>query len=176
LRLFVGFELPASIGATLAALAPSHAPGVRVMRAGEMHVTLHFIGDGDAAAVRTALATVAAAPVELAVAGTGRFDQRGGRAILFAGVAVTDALLELHTAVGRALAVTGFVPERRRFRPHVTVARLKAAVDRKLVRAWLDAGRERAFGAFVAHRFVLFDSVTDAGGARYVALESYGLG
>jgi len=176
LRLFVGIELPESIGTALARLGPAQAPGVRAMRADEMHVTLHFIGDADPAPVRTALAAVTAPPFEVAVRGTGRFDQRGGRAILFAGVVPSAELTALHAAVGRALAPTGFMPERRRFRPHVTVARLRPAADRGLARAWLAAGSDSDFGAFVARRFVLFDSVTTADGARYVELEAYALG
>lgn len=176
MRLFVGLELPASIGSALAGLAPAGAAGVRAMRADEMHVTLHFIGEADPELLRAALASVAAPAFEVTVRGTGRFDQRGGRAILFAGVVPTDPLLALHASVGRALAATGFEPERRRFRPHVTAARLKATADRALVRAWLEAGPAREFGTFVARRFVLFDSVSDADGARYVELDAYPLG
>jgi len=57
-----------------------------------------------------------------------RFDQIGcfGRergSLWWAGVSASKALMDLHGALTRALATAGFEPERRKYSPHVTLAR-----------------------------------------------------
>lgn len=145
------------------------------MRTDQMHVTLHFIGQADVDHVRNALRTVEAGSCYISIRDVGRFKIAGGRTILWAGVDDTEELLAVHDATGRALATTGFTPERRRYRPHVTLARLKPFVRKAVTDAFLEAGRGREFGACTADRFVLYDSVTREDGPRYDEIESYPL-
>ena len=175
MRLFTALVVPASIAAALHGSAPSAASGVRPVPAGQMHVTLQFIGDADVAAVRTALAKVRCRPLPVSVRGVGRFDLAGGGTILWAGVDASQALAELHAACARALAAIGIASERRRFRPHVTVARLAATAAASVAVEHRRAGAGRHYGDFLAEEFVLFDSVTRAGHGHYDVVESYRL-
>lgn len=133
---------------------------------GKLHLTLHFLGDLDAArlaAVRRALHDVTAPPFVL------RLD---AAAVWPNGVAllrprrVPAALRALHAAVGAAVAAAGVPTERRAYRPHVTLARRAHTVL-----------PPEAVGPIVwlAHGFVL--AASDAGPpARYAVIERFGSG
>lgn len=175
MRLFVALELPQPIARALADADIAPNAGVRLVPPEQMHVTLHFIGDADAGELRRALARVHGKPCLVTVEGVGRFAVGGGRRILWAGVKETPELLELHTACGSALATTGFQVERRRFVPHVTLARLTASASASVVDRCLRTCSGRRFGEFLARRFVLYDSVSAGNGIRYEVIDTYSL-
>lgn len=175
MRLFVALDLPTSVVAALRAVDLPRAHGIRPVRFDQMHITLHFIGAAEIDDVRGALETVSCKSCPVSIRGLGRFGISAGRSIIWAGVDTTEELLELHTECGQALAAAGVRIDRRRFVPHVTIARLKSPADKPAIDALLRAGRERNFGSFVARRFVLYDSVAVHGDARYERLAAYAL-
>jgi 2'-5' RNA ligase len=80
-------------------------------------------------------------------------------------------LARLHAAVGEALAgAIGFEPERRRFRPHVTVARVRHGAQPR--RTGLPDPPQAAFDG---EALVLYRSWLGGGPARYEALERVAL-
>ena len=175
MRLFVALDLPESIRTELAGLGLNAARGIRPVSPDQMHITLHFLGDIDAGQVQQALGAVGCAPLRVSLNGVGRFRLNGGRAVLWAGVQATDELLELHAACERALRAIGYRPERRRYMPHVTLARLQPFADKSVLDAFLSASEDRNFGSFVAERFVLYNSVNKEDGARYEVVASWPL-
>jgi len=175
MRLFVALDLPDSIIESLRSIRLAAARGIRPTAPEQMHVTLHFIGKAETDVVRHALSRVSGKPILVSVRGTGRFRVADGRQILWAGVAPDPALLELHATCAQALASIGIEIEARRYKPHVTLARLGSSVPEAAVGAFLQAERQREFGAFVARRFVLYDSVAAEHGARYERVASFPL-
>ncbi|MCE0761307.1 RNA 2',3'-cyclic phosphodiesterase [Pseudonocardia kujensis] len=106
--------------------------GVRWTPPEQWHLTLAFLGEVDGATldgVAAGLAAVAAraAPVELALAGAGRFGER----VLWTGfVGDTDALAALAAGVAAAARAAGVALEDRAFRAHLTLARGRGSVSR----------------------------------------------
>jgi 2'-5' RNA ligase len=180
-RLFVALDPPAPVRDALAALR-ADVPGARWTPTHNVHLTLAFIGEVDGErvpAVEAALAGVANPPVPVEVTGLGAFPNRRAARVLSAVVALHPSLAALHAQVARALAVLGVEPERRpfpdgnhRFRPHLTLARLKEA-DRRSVQAFLEQPVPRL--AFEAAAFHLFESTPGPGGSTYRRLGSYPL-
>ncbi|HEU4323911.1 MAG TPA: RNA 2',3'-cyclic phosphodiesterase [Roseiflexaceae bacterium] len=120
-RLFTALGLPADVSAQLATIAPL-LPGVRRIEAHNLHVTLHFLGEGDTAQTARALEGVAAPAFALSVAGVAQIPMAAGGWVLWASVRENAELLALHAAVAAALAPLGFRPEARRYTPHITLA------------------------------------------------------
>lgn len=171
-RLFIAIDTPPDVAAALLHVVPS-ARGVRPVPAGQLHLTLRFLGDqDDAAAVRidAALRGVGAPPVTMRVAGVGRF-----RGVLWAGIAPDPALHSLFDEVQSALAAIGIAPDARRFHPHLTVARCQPGVPDAVPRAWLAAHRDLALPPWRADRFILFESFLSPQGARHGVRGEYGL-
>ncbi len=142
-----------------------------------MHVTLKFIGHVDATkldAIRAALATVRSdAPVEMQIRGLGFCPDDRRPRILWCGIDASPNLAPLAAETERVLEPLGIPREKRKFTPHLTLARLKDSygVD-KLVRAARET-KSRDFGSACATEFHLFESATKPSGAEYRKIESY---
>ena len=143
-RLFVSLELPESAKEELGRLC-GDVPGARWAEPEDMHLTLRFIGEVDGLGfedVAAALASVRAEAFDLALRGVGHFPPRGEPRALWAGVERCEPLVILRDRIESALQRAGLEPERRKFHPHVTLARLRGA-------------SARAVGSFLA-RHALF--------------------
>lgn len=139
-RTFVALNLPLGVRASLADLRRALSPAPRGLRwaaAGQLHLTLAFLGDVDdegLAAVRAAARSAAAAHAafDADLRGLGAFPQPGRARVAWVGWgAGADAVTALQATLPRALARPA---ERRPFSPHVTLARARDPLD---LRAWL---------------------------------------
>jgi 2'-5' RNA ligase len=135
LRLFVACELPEdvrnSIGGVIGTLRERSGTAVRWIRPEGVHVTLKFLGEVEQKklpAIKIALqeAVVRHSPFNLELSNIGMFGGREGLRIMWVGIAGDVLRLEaLVRDVNLALSVVGFEPERRPFRPHLTLGRVK---------------------------------------------------
>ena len=126
LRLFVGIEFPPELKLRLSLLCTG-VPGARWVDAGNLHLTLRFIGEiteDRAADVDEALAGLKARRFTLQLAGTGVFGGNRPHA-LWVGVERDPELARLHDKIEQTLIRIGLSPEPRKFAPHVTLARLR---------------------------------------------------
>jgi 2'-5' RNA ligase len=179
-RLFVAVELPADVRGELARWGRGAASGsrtsggrLRLLEPETLHVTLCFLGEQPAGAIDAIAQTVAGAwtePVgELSLGAPLWLPARNPRALAVELHDDTESALEgLRDAVAGSLAaVCDFQAERRRFRPHVTVARMRSG----------EAPRERELPPTPQRRFepvslVLYRSWLGPTEASYEALAS----
>jgi 2'-5' RNA ligase len=172
-RLFVGLRPPRPIREQLLSIMGG-VTGARWQEDTQLHITLRFIGEVErpiAEDLALALAYVRSAPIEVTLAGVGRFDSRGRANALWAGVRPHAPLAELHKKVDQALVRSGLAPERRAYLPHITLARMKAsagATDR-----FLEAHAGLSSPPFALDHFLLFESTLGREGASYEAIERY---
>jgi 2'-5' RNA ligase len=175
-RLFVAIELPDEVKRELARIALG-VPGARWLEGDELHLTLRFIGEVDGDVFRDVLeclSEIEAAPFELTLRGVGHFPPRGEPRILWVGVEKSEPLIQLRHKVEGVLVRAGLPPEKRKFSPHVSVARLKYTPIEK-VGGYLTAyGLFRA-GPFPVEQFCLFSSQLGAKRAVYRLEEAYRL-
>lgn len=129
-RLFIGILLPEE---TRAATEPAQRAlrdqklAVRWVRPENWHITLHFLGDVDAAAApalgeRLAAELAGLAAPTLRCHSLGAFPNQRKPRVLWAGVAGDeDRLHAIHAAAGAAGRTVGVEPEKRPYHPHVTL-------------------------------------------------------
>jgi 2'-5' RNA ligase len=169
-RVFVGLPLPDGLREQLA-LAAGGVPAARWVPPQSMHLTLHFIGELEGpplATVIEALGDLRARRFSLELRGVGTFPHRGRPRVLWAGVGGDRAaLIELHAEIGRVLLRAGVETERRKFAPHVTLARFAAAPDERRLRQWVAGHAMLSTPSFDVDRAVLFSSIRHPAGARY---------
>ena len=176
MRLFVGIFLPEDIRSRLEGLSGGLS-GARWVKPENLHLSLRFIGDvpgGDEHDIDQALQTVDASPFELTFSGLGCFDRRGRVHAVWAGIDKSDALMRLQGKVAAALVRSGIEPEHRKFKPHVTLARMKNGAADK-VSQYLETHNGFTAGPFPVGDFTLFRSHLGHGGAHYEALADYPL-
>jgi len=175
IRLFVALALPDKVADGL--LAIEHGvPGARWSVRDQLHLTLRFVGEvdeRDASAVDEALAAISVPSFTLELKGVGAFGGKSPRA-LWAGVVPNDALMHLQRKIESAIQRLGLPAEERKFTPHVTLARLRAAPAGRVMDFLADHSLY-ATGAFRMAQFVLFSSRLTSNGSIYVAERAYAL-
>ena len=175
-RLFIAIDLPATVKHRLGGLRAG-VPGAKWVGDEQLHLTLRFIGEVDNevfADVAEALATVSVAPFPLRLSGVGHFPPRGAPKVLWAGVQDGESAARLHRKIEARLRDLGLPPDRRKFSPHVTIARLKATPIGG-VRDFLAINRLFASEGFPVSDFHLYSSRLGSGGAIHRIEASYPL-
>lgn len=167
-RLFVGIGLPEEVVAELAAMCTG-IEGARWEKPEKMHLTLAFLGQvEDVGEVEAALEQVEAPSFEARMSGVGTFGRRRSPRVLWAGMRQgAEALAEVKQAVDAALAPTGYVPERRRFHAHATLARFKRPPRRDELEAWRLRHEAYASAPFTVDRVRLYRSTLTPRGSVY---------
>ncbi len=174
-RLFTALELPAPIVFSLSLLRGG-LPGARWVEPENYHITLRLIGDIDARTadeIADALGRVDRPRFDLSLESLGAFGSKKPQTIV-ACVKNSAELRELQAAQERIVQRMGLEAERRRYRPHVTLARLKAANEPD-VAAYLALRGDFRTTTFPVGRFVLLSSRASKGGGPYVMEEAYPL-
>jgi 2'-5' RNA ligase len=110
----------------------------------------------------------------LQLSGVGVFEKAGRPQSLWAGVERSQQLDHLQAKVETAVQRIGFEPERRRFTPHVTLARLDNSPPVKLAE-WVQTHNLLRAGPFAVEYFTLFSSRLGKDGAVYTPEVEYGL-
>ncbi|MBI3595750.1 MAG: RNA 2',3'-cyclic phosphodiesterase [Nitrospirae bacterium] len=150
MRVFIALELPSVIKEAAAAiqreLMKSEAH-VGWARTDGMHLTLKFLGEVSASqlseiekalesavkglpppAGRTGAGQAGTGSMKITVRGIGVFPNPRNPRVVWLGIQPEDdRLLRLQERIDRALAPLGFPPERRDFRPHLTLGRVKSS-------------------------------------------------
>jgi 2'-5' RNA ligase len=174
-RLFTALEIPAEIAFSLSLLRGG-LPGARWVDPENYHITLRFIGNIDnktADEVVRALERVKRPSFDLTLEG---LDALGGRKphSIAACVKSAPALRDLQAEQERIIQRIGLEPERRRFRPHVTLARIRSSGQADAA-AYLALRGDFKTAPFPVGRFVLLSSRASKGGGPYIMEEAYPL-
>jgi RNA 2',3'-cyclic 3'-phosphodiesterase len=133
MRLFWAFELPPPVHEDAlrlqSALRAKAAPGsVRWVTPQQLHVTVKFLGEVDAAEAAIAAAgarTPGVAPFTLRLGAAGTFGGRRPRVVWLGLEGEVQAAAALAQALDECLEPLGFRPEQRAFVPHLTLGRVK---------------------------------------------------
>lgn len=179
-RYFVALPLPEDVRDALRTVQPCSMPGMRRVDRDQFHVTLHFLGElteTECDQTKQALSKVHATDFQLTLHGLGVFPNPRYPTVLWAGVDVSPALVELHRVVGTVLTeAIGFQPEARPYCPHVTLARFTPASSPIAIARHVQDHLDFAVAGIQARAVVLFCSVIADGKPRYQEQAIYRLG
>ena len=137
LRTFVAIEIETDIRRALAEfqdrLRP-YARGVKWVKPSNIHLTLKFLGDVEEPRMGDVVRVVEtcgadSTPFTLVVRGGEAFPHlRAPRVIVVRAYEPTGALAHLYAALEKGFAALGFKRERRSFKPHLTLGRVRRGV------------------------------------------------
>lgn len=103
-------------------------PNARPVPADQLHLTLKFIGEVDESRILDiddALKEIILPEFSLSLKGVGTFPPRGTPRILWAGVEPIEGTAALRNSIERTLAAIDIPRDKRKFVPHLTLARLR---------------------------------------------------
>lgn len=172
-RLFVSVPVPP--GEELRALLETlgSARGLRPVREDMLHLTLCFIGDIDESMIGTVRACMRDAvrdlvPFTAELEGIGAFPEKGDPRVIWVGTGGSGSrFTALSAAVRREFDDAGIRYDRKPFRPHVTVARVRDGVRRPELPGFPSG---RRFGTFACDGISLVGSELTPSGAKHTTL------
>lgn len=125
-RLFIAI-LPPPIIMTPLMAAMGGVAGARWQSAGQLHLTLSFLGDVRSdylVDLDAALAAIRHEPISMSCKGVGHFASKGRATTLWAGAHPAEPLAALAAKVDHAVRRAGITPQGMAFAAHITLARL----------------------------------------------------
>jgi 2'-5' RNA ligase len=181
-RAFFAVDLPAEgVGAALEAIAALReaipASAARFVEASQLHLTLKFLGDVERPTLERLGARAAARlageiPFTVGLSGLGAFPDRGRARVVWLGVDEGQAALaRLARKLERASTPLGIERERRPYRAHLTLARLREPRAVEISRV---EPPERV--SFPVEEVVLYESRLASTGATHLPLARLPLG
>ena len=176
MRLFIALALPSGLRDDLSDLAHGLS-GARWVPSDDLHLTLRFVGEVSnplADEIDLALAALRGKRLSLTVSGTGLFERGGRTKTLWARVVREPALDHLQAKIDTAVQRAGVPAERRRFVPHVSLARVDAVPPERLV-YWVQTHNLIRSGPHAISHFTLFSSQPGPEQPVYVPEVEYAL-
>jgi len=172
-RGFVAVDIPPSPSLEqFAEQLHNASPSLKVVSTDQIHLTVKFLGDTEEGlvpeiegAIHEACADIR--PFEITVQGTGAFPSLSRMNVVWVGVEGAEAIGRTAAVLDGSLESLGFAAERRPWKAHVTLARVKGHRDLDRVRGLLEAHHDDVFGHHHVDRIYLKKSVLSPVGAQY---------
>lgn len=168
IRLFAALAIPTDVGRGLQA-RQNGVENARWRPLEALHVTLRFFGEIRQDVARdldTELLRVQARPFEITLEGAGAFGEGADINAVWAGVAPNPELSHLAEVCETAARRAGLKPEKRRYRPHVTLAYTRRP-DPAEVAAWVQANNLLKSPPISIDRFGIYSSTLGGDGPHY---------
>lgn len=180
-RIFVAIPVPSHLQLALSRVKTHlHATsGMRWVAPNNMHLTIRFLGEISEEQMERVCTAVAQAVQEgpgsftLRVEGIGAFPSANQARVVWAGLSGDhQPLIQLYEIVQARLHDVGFAVEKRPFRPHITLARLRnpAPLSSQLQRL-----ANQSFGSWHIDTLQVMESKLKQTGAEYVVRRRYSL-
>jgi len=184
MRTFIAFKLPEEVTASLGELQTAlkqQGLKLRWVRPDNIHLTLKFLGDistEEIPAVKRVIRAVSQKQTvfSLEAKGLGVFPTVKKARVLWSGIhGDVKRLRDLQSNLDRALADIGFEPEKRAFRGHLTLGRIKGRIDGRTLVSAISRFGSFASPPLTTERLILFKSDLKPTGAVYQELFSENL-
>ena len=182
-RLFIAFELPAVFKSRMGILQEkikkeTGAEGIRWVSPENMHITAAFLGQlkpGNIPKIEEAMSSMDFSPVDITISHPGFFMKRGIPAIMYMGVQNSDQLESRSIELRSHLADNAVHFDRKPFKAHITIARLKnASAAREVHQYVLNKLDKTEGGQYTIKRMVLYESALTKNGSIYTEIYSNG--
>jgi 2'-5' RNA ligase len=177
-RLFIALPVPEDISEELAGLQ-SGVPDARWVPLENLHVTLCFAGDVQGGTMRDLaeeLSDIAGPRFPVTISGVEQFSTGKQPRALVALVERSDRLDWLHQKVSTVARNCGLEVERRKFRPHVTLARFpNGAETGHHIAQFMASFSTFKAGPWIADHFALYSSRHGGSGRIYTEEAAYDL-
>jgi RNA 2',3'-cyclic 3'-phosphodiesterase len=185
IRTYIAVEIPEIIAAGIGELQQGlneYGFGIRWIRPENIHLTLKFLGDVQVDDIDNIFEAISRtvdgiASMPLKARGIGVFPGIRRPRVIWVGLAgQLDLLISLQKTLDTNLKNIGFPPEKRPFKGHLTIGRIKAKMNVRTFGDALMAFRKFESETFIADKIILFKSDLKPKGAVYTNLASAALG
>jgi 2'-5' RNA ligase len=143
----------------------------------QLHITLAFLGDTNADQVNLTgqmLSRVVAAydAPFVQYRGLGLFRNIKDPKVLWIGLDIDPVIRKMKAELDRELKYLGFRIDRRDFRPHLTLARVKGIQSKEALKDLLHAYGDYYFQESIIRKLIYYESVLGREGPKYKVIKS----
>lgn len=144
------------------------------------HVTIFFLGDTREEQIEQVDQMLASLVCEHAaftirLKGLGVFKNINKPRVLWAGIKDYEPIQEIKQAVDRKMQAIGFNPDKREFKPHLTLARIKWIDDRDKLQSLIARNKHQQWQSVDIDRVIYFKSRLTQSGPVYTPIGQYKL-
>ena len=181
IRTFVAFKLPANVISAIRQVQDeiiAYRFKAKWVHPAKIHLTLKFLGDTRAEAIAKIGEAIqrsvkGCSPIELRAKGLGVFPGINRARVVWVGIkGETELLRKLQESLQNELSQIGFAREKRSFKSHLTLGRLKKRPDPKALLNAIEELEGFESDPFTVDRVILFKSDLKPEGAVYSELMS----
>lgn len=144
------------------------------------HITLVFLGEIPGARIRMLDRMLREkctgfGNFDFVLSGAGVFGSRSDPKVLWVGISQAERLYSLYEIISERLMESRFEIEDRKFRPHLTIGRVKSVSDPEGLRSLMNKYDGREFQKVSVKEIILFESILQKAGPLYTPLAVYPL-
>jgi 2'-5' RNA ligase len=154
------------------------AAKMKIVKIENIHFTLRFFGDTPQAKldnIKMALDEIDFSPFEIEIARIGSFPNKRRPRIIWVGVTQNAAeVLKLKKEIDSSLINLGYQPEKRKYTPHATIARVRFVKDSRRIADNLDYLTDEVFGKMTVEHITMMKSTLTPSGPIYEPLWKIG--
>lgn len=145
-----------------------------------IHITLAFLGDTSEEKVKDLDRMLRAkcagfGEFDFVLSGAGVFKSYSDPRVLWVGISEAERLSFLYDIIAEGLGGIGFEVEDRKFRPHLTIGRVKSVSDPARLRSSIEKYKSIEFQTVRVKEVILYESKLQNTGPLYIPLGKYSL-
>lgn len=177
LRTFIAVDIgPLPKILELAERLKASGADLKLVEPENIHITLKFLGDTDSGLMDQIADIIAESsadiePFYLNLEEIGAFPKLTYMKVIWVGIAGGEGLVTVSERLDRALKPLGFKSEKKGFKPHLTIARVRSPRNKNELLRVIDAHKEESFGEVQVDSIVLKKSVLSPSGPTYTDLK-----
>lgn len=176
IRLFIAIDIPEAFREEVQGMGRSIA-NTKPVALDQLHLTLKFIGEVEGSRlldIEDVLKEISSSKFQLCLKGVGTFPPRGMPRIVWVGVNPLKNITALRNTIERNLVKIDIARSKKKYIPHLTIARLKNSPLHHLQR-FLAANALMESPDFWVESFSLYKSQLTPGGVIHTPIRSYAL-
>jgi len=149
---------------------------IKLVELENMHITLKFLGDTNEDIIENIHHIIQNSiqdiqPFSIQLKGTGVFPNQNYIKVIWVGIEKTEKMSLISSSLNTQLSTLGFKEEKRGFKPHLTIGRVKSAIGKDQLISIIDKYREIIFDKIIIDCIYLKKSTLTPKGPIYEILK-----